>query len=53
MKNISVKLMVIFGVFLYSVTPMFAAETGVTINVNASSFIRTIPETMFGGNLTA
>ncbi len=53
MRIVYFRLMVFFGFLLCSAAFLNAAETPVTINVNASSFIRTIPETMFGGNLTA
>jgi len=48
-KN-SVKI-VIMCVLFYSITPLYAAD--LTISVDADSFIRTIPETLYGTSMTS
>ncbi|MCE5184518.1 MAG: hypothetical protein LLF76_00130 [Planctomycetaceae bacterium] len=52
MKNcFSQRVVVLFIFFVLNVSTIFAAD--VTITVDAASPIRTIPMTMYGGNLTA
>jgi hypothetical protein len=47
-ERICALLMLILGVLLCSVGPVHAAD--LTVNVDASSYIRAIPETMYGTN---
>jgi len=46
-----IKAVLIFWILTSSQTSLYAAD--LTIDVNAASFIRTIPETMYGANLMA
>jgi hypothetical protein len=48
--NNSVKI-IIMCVLLYTITPLYAAD--LIIDVNVASFIRTIPETLYGTSMTA
>ena len=47
-KSISSLSVFLLGILLCSTSPIKAAD--VTVNVNASSYIRSIPETMYGTN---
>ncbi len=47
-KRRFIEAIIVFA-FLFSAMPVYAAD--LTVNVNASSYIRSIPETMYGSNM--